>query len=285
MREQSRLVPFLLLLPAGLLFAAFFVWPLVTLTIISFYDYGRMTGMVEVFTLKNYERIFLDEFYLSIVGHTLKLALTTAVLTVLVGYPVALYLTVARPRARAAVIFFILSPLMISVIVRSFGWVMIVGPKGLLESTFSAIGLPGGNLLHTETAVLLGLVNVLLPFVVLSIATALQGIDPAVPLAASSLGASPMRNFVSVTLPLSLPGILSGVLIAFSLASSTFVTPAVLGGPQFKVLSTMLFQQAVGLQNWPFGAALAITLVLVVFLAVTLQFRFVERGRYKAVFQ
>ncbi|MDB5512189.1 MAG: transporter permease [Enterovirga sp.] len=285
MRDRRHLVPYLLLLPPALLFAVFFIWPLITLTVISFYDYSRMTGMVEVFTLKNYQRILLDEFYLAIVGHTLQLAATTAVLTVVIGYPVALYLTVARPRARAAVIFFILSPLMISVIVRSFGWVMIVGPKGLLETLLSAVGLPGGNILHTEAAVLLGLVNVLLPFVVLSIATALQAIDPAVPLAASSLGASPWRNFLSVTLPLSLPGVLSGVLIAFSLASSTFVTPAVLGGSQFKVLSTMLFQQAVVLQNWPFGAALAITLVLIVLMAVTLQFRLVERGRYKAVFQ
>jgi putative spermidine/putrescine transport system permease protein len=121
--------------------------------------------------------------------------------------------------------------------------------------------------------------------VVLSMCSSLQAVVLSIPLAASSLGASPFRSFMSVTLPLSLPGVASGVLIAFSLSVSTFVTPAVLGGPQFKVLSTTLFQQAVVLQNWPFGAALAVTLVFIVLLAVTLQFRLVEQGRYKAAFR
>jgi putative spermidine/putrescine transport system permease protein len=285
MHLSRSLHPYLLLLGPGLVFAGFFVWPLFTLTVVSFYDYSRMTGIVEEFTTKNYARILFDEYYRGIVFQTFRLGMITAAVTVVIGYPVALYLTVAKPRARALVLLFVLSPLLISVIVRSFGWVMIVGPRGLLENLLSFAGISGGNLLHTEFAVILGLVNVLLPFVVLSIATSLQAVDPAIPLAASSLGASPFRSFMSVTLPLSLPGVASGVLIAFSLSVSTFVTPAVLGGPQFKVLSTTLFQQAVVLQNWPFGAALAVTLVFIVLLAVTLQFRLVEQGRYKAAFR
>uniref|UniRef100_A0A9E7ZS55 ABC transporter permease n=1 Tax=Bosea sp. NBC_00436 TaxID=2969620 RepID=A0A9E7ZS55_9HYPH len=282
---SRSLQPYLLLTIPALLFGVFFVWPLITLVVTSFYDYSRLTGMVETFTTRNYQRILFDSYYLDIVLQTVRLGLVTAFVTTVVAYPVALYLTVAGPRARAFVLLFVLSPLMISVIVRSFGWVMIIGPQGLIENLLSLVGLPGGNLLHTEFAVVLGLVNVLLPFVVLSIATSLQTIDPAVPLAASSLGASPWRSFISVVLPLSLPGVLAGVLIAFSLSASTFVTPAVLGGPQFKVLSTTLYQQAVVLQNWPFGAALAVTLVLIVLLAVTLQFRLAERGRYKGAFQ
>ena len=278
-------VPYLLVLPASIVFAVFFITPLVTLTINSFYDYGRLTGIVHVFTLKNYQRIWLDGFYLDVIGRTLRLASITAVVTIIAGYPVALYLTIASARVRAVVVFLVLSPLLISVIVRTFGWVMIIGPNGLLDAILSVFGIKEVHFLHTEAAVVVGLVNVLLPFVVLAVVTALQAIDPAVPFAASSLGASPWRVFFNVTLPLSLPGLLAGLLIVFSLSSSTFVTPAVLGGSQYKVLSTIMYQQALILQNWPFAAAVAITLVLIVLVAVTLQTQIIERGRFRAVFQ
>jgi len=279
MHSKRSLQPYVLLLVPGVLFVAFFVLPLITLLLNSFYSYSRMSGIVEEFSLGNYRRIIFDEYYLSIVLNTIRLGAVTALVAILVGYPVALYITAATPRMRAIVILSILSPLMISVIVRSFGWVLILGPRGLIESVLSLGGISGGNFMHTDAAVVVGLVNVLLPFVVLSVATSLQSIDAAIPLAASSLGASPWRNFRHVVLPLSLPGVYSGILIAFSLASSTFVTPAVLGGAQFKVLSTTLFQQAIVLHNWPFSAALAITLVLIVLLATGLQLKIADRGR------
>ena len=122
-----------------------------------------------------------------------------------------------------------------------------------------------------------GLVNVLLPFLVLAVATSLQAIDPAVPRAAASLGAGPWRVFRLVVFPLSLPGVIAGLLIVFSLASSSFVTPALLGGADFKVMSTMIYQQALILQNWPLAAAFAVVLVLVVFLVLFAQTR-VDRG-------
>jgi putative spermidine/putrescine transport system permease protein len=285
MSARRASVPYLLVLPATVVFVVFFIAPLVTLTINSFYDYGRLTGIVHVFTLKNYQRIWLDSFYLEIVGRTLRLASVTAVITILVGYPVALYLTLASARVRGIIIFLVLSPLLVSVLVRTFGWVMIIGPNGLLQSLLVPLGVDGVHFLHTEAAVIIGLVNVLMPFVVLAVVTALQAIDPAVPLAAASLGASPWRVFFKVTLPLSLPGLLAGMLIVFSLASSSFVTPAVLGGSQFKVLSTIMYQQALILQNWPFAAAVAITLVLIVLVVVTLQTNLAERGRFRAIFQ
>jgi putative spermidine/putrescine transport system permease protein len=286
MSVRRASVPYLLVLPATVVFAVFFIAPLVTLTINSFYDYGRLTGIVHVFTLKNYQRIWLDSFYLEVVGRTLRLASVTAVITILVGYPVALYLTLASARVRGIIIFLVLSPLLISVIVRTFGWVMIIGPNGLLQSLLGLLGVDGVHFLHTEAAVVVGLVNVLMPFVVLAVVTALQAIDPAVPFAAASLGAGPWQVFFRVILPLSLPGLLAGMLIVFSLASSTFVTPAVLGGSQFKVLSTIMYQQALILQNWPFAAAVAITLVLIVLVTVTLQTSLAERGRFgRAMFQ
>lgn len=278
-------VPYILLVPAFTVFLLFFILPFLTLILNSFYDYSRLAGIQKTFTLKNYMTVWLDPYYLRIVGRTLRLAALTALVTVLIGYPVALYLGMATARARALIIFFVLSPLMVSVVIRTFGWLIILGPNGLVDNVIQSFGLPSASFLHTEFAVVLGLANVLLPFVVLSIATALQAIDPAVPLAAASLGARPSRVFLSVILPLSLPGVLAGLLIVFSLASSSFVTPAILGGAQFRVLSTVMYQQALVLQNWPFAASIAVALVLIVLIVLTLQTRIIERGRYKVVFQ
>jgi putative spermidine/putrescine transport system permease protein len=277
-------LPVLLLLPALALFVLFFLVPLGVLVVNSFHDYSRLTGIIPEFTLKNYARILGDSFYIEIAFRTLRLAFVTSIVTLLIGYPIALYLTVATPRQRAWIILLVLSPLLVSVIVRTFGWLILLGSNGLVDNAMQAIGLPGVTLLHTEAAVVAGLANVLLPFLVLSVATSLQAIDPAVPLAAASLGASPWRAFRAVTVPLSLPGVLSGMLIVFSLASSSFVTPALLGGSNYKVLSTMVYQQAMVLQNWPLAAAFAVALVLIVFIVLTLQRRLLEGGKYGVVF-
>lgn len=277
-------VPLVLLLPATVLFVVFFIFPLTVLAINSFHDYSRLTGIIPEFTVKNYVRIFGDSFYLEIAGRTLRLAFFTAVATLAIGYPIALYLTIASARQRAWIILFILSPLLVSVIVRTFGWLILLGSNGLIDTALRSIGLPGGAILHSETAVVAGLANVLLPFLVLAVATSLQAIDPAVPLAAASLGASPWRAFRTVTVPLSLPGVVSGVLIVFSLAASSFVTPSLLGGSNYKVLSVMVYQQALVLQNWPFAAALAIALVMLVFLVLLAQRRAIEGGKYRIVF-
>jgi putative spermidine/putrescine transport system permease protein len=237
-----------------------------------------MTGIVPVMSAGNYVRALTDEFYVAIVLRTLRLGVLTSVVTLLVGYPVALTLTVVSDRLRAWIILLVLSPLLVSVIVRSFGWLIVFGQNGLIDTALKSFGIEGGVILHTEAAVVIGLSNVLLPFLVLSVATSLQAIDPAVPLAAASLGANPWRVFRKVILPLSLPGILSGLLIVFSLSSSSFVTPALLGGSEYKVLSIVVYQQALVLQNWPFGAALSIVLVVLVLLVLVAQNLLAQRS-------
>ena len=277
-------LPLVLLLPATVLFVVFFLFPLGVLVANSFHDYSRLAGIIPEFTLKNYVRILSDSYYLEIALRTMRLAFMTSIVTLLIGYPIALYLTVATPRQRAWIILFVLSPLLVSVIVRTFGWLILLGSNGLVDTMFQSAGLGSVTLLHTEAAVVAGLANVLLPFLVLSVATSLQAIDPAVPLAAASLGATPWRSFRAVTVPLSLPGVLSGLLIVFSLASSSFVTPALLGGSNYKVLSTMVYQQAMVMQNWPFAAAFAVTLVLIVYVVLAIQRRVLEGGKYGIVF-
>ncbi|MCO5089587.1 ABC transporter permease [Bosea sp. (in: a-proteobacteria)] len=277
-------VVLLLLLPATLLFFMFFIVPLCMLVLNSFYGYSRLSGIVPVLSLDNYVAIFTDSYNISIIGRTLRLGLLTSVLTLLLGYPVALYLSIAPSYLRGFIILMVLSPLLVSVVVRTFGWLIILGPNGLIDTAFSALGIPIPPILHTEAAVVIGLANVLLPFLVLSVATSLQAIDPAVPLAASSLGANAWRVFWHVTLPLTLPGIMSGLLIVFSLASSSFVTPSLLGGSNYSVLSTTIYEQAMVMQNWPSAASFAVALVLIVFLVLLVQSRFVEGGKFKVVF-
>lgn len=276
--------PAALLVPATLLFVFFFVWPLAALAVNSFYDYSRLTGIIEELTTKNYERIVTDSFYLFALLRTLKLALMTSIAVAVIGYPVAFYLSITTPRQRAWITLCILSPLLVSVIVRTFGWLVILGPNGLTDTLLAVFGLGPVKILHTEAAVVLGLANVLLPFFVLSVATRLQATDPAIPLAAASLGASPLMVIVKVIVPLSLPGVLAGLLIVFSLASSSFVTPALLGGSDYKVLSTLIYQQALVFQNWPLSAALAVVLVGVVLAILFIQSRALEHGKYKVVF-
>jgi putative spermidine/putrescine transport system permease protein len=274
----------LLLVPAGVFFIVFFVAPMVSLLITSFYDYSRLGGVIPTFTLKNYAALFSDLYSIQVIIRTLELAFSTAVITLLIGYPVALYLTLCSERQRAIVIMAILSPLLVSVVVRTFGWVIILGHDGLLDHAFKSIGWSLPPLLHTQTAVIIGLANVLLPFVVLSVTTSLQAIDRSVTLAAASLGANFWRGFWHVTLPLSLPGVASGFLISFSLASSSFVTPSLLGGGSFEVISTKLYTQAMVMQNWPSAASYAAALVMIVLLVLVVQSRLVENGKFKVVF-
>ena len=275
---------YLLLLPGLVLFLLFFIFPMAVLFENSFHDFSRMSGIIPGLTFKNYIKILGDSYYLEICLRTIKLALMTSVTTLLIGYPVALYLVSASARKRAWIILFILSPLLVSVIVRTFGWLILLGSNGLLDNVGQAFGFQLGSMLHTQTAVIVGLANVLLPFMVLSITTSLQTIDPSVVKAATSLGANPWRVFTKVIFPLSLPGVFSGILIVFSLASSSFVTPALLGGSNFKVLSSVIYEQAMVLQNWPFAASFAVTLMVIVLGILALQRRAIEGGKYKVVF-
>ncbi len=272
-------IPLLLAAPAAVLYILLFIIPFGNLLLFSFYDYSRLAGIIKTISLKNYERFWLDPYYLEIAFRTFRISVMTTAATLLIGYPVALFMSRTTPRVRGIVTLLILSPLLISVVVRSFGWLVILGRNGLIDSVAKAIGFEGANIMYTETAIVIGLVNVFLPYLILSVIASLQSIDPAVPLAASSLGASRTKVFWRIIFPLSLPGVIAGSLIVFCLASSAFVTPAMLGGASVKVLSVLTYQQTMVLQNWPFAAAIAFSLLVVVLAIVALQVKLLGQGR------
>jgi putative spermidine/putrescine transport system permease protein len=194
---RRALAPWLLIGAPLVVFAALFLLPLANLAVLSLMHFDRTTGAIGGFSLDNYGKFLGDPFYLGILWRTFKLAVLVTLSTLVIGYPVAVYLSRANGRRRAYLTLVILAPLLISVVVRSFGWLVILGPNGLVNSALRGLSLIDEplRLLYTETAITLGLVHVFLSFMVLSVATALGRIDPAVLRAAASLGAGPVRTF------------------------------------------------------------------------------------------
>lgn len=287
MRRPERLTPFLLLAAPLAVFLVLFLVPLLNLFALSLLSFDRTTGRLGDVTLGNYVKFLGDPFYLAILWRTLKLGLLTTLATLLLGYPVAYHLRAASGRRRAYLTLLILAPLLISVVVRSFGWLVLLGPNGLVNSFLVWLGVVSDplRLLYTESAIVLGLTHVFLSFMVLSIAAALQRIDPALLRAAQNLGATPRQAFLRVVLPLSLPGVAAGSLIVFTLASSAFITPAMLGGPRVKVMSYLAYQQTLLLSDWPYGSAIAFVLLALTGASVLVYIRLLEHGRFRAVFR
>ncbi|MBI2527352.1 MAG: ABC transporter permease [Candidatus Rokubacteria bacterium] len=273
--------------PALFLFLALLVSPMLNLLAQSFLEFRPNVGIIPRLTVANYTTFLTDPFYLGVLARTLRLAVIVAVVCVAVGYPVAYQLARTEGRRRAYLTLVVASPLLISVIVRTFGWLVILGPNGLINALLQWLHLidEPQRLLFTEGAVVVGLVHVFLPFMILSITASLERIDPSLERAARNLGASPRRAFWRITLPLSLPGVLAGTVIVFALSTSAFVTPAILGGSQIKVMSALIYQQNLLLLNWPFGGAMSV-IILLITSGVTLGYtRLLEGGRYRVVFQ
>jgi putative spermidine/putrescine transport system permease protein len=287
-RWRALLAPWLLVGPVFLLFAVFFAVPMLILFASSFERVDTATfQLIERFTLFNYRRFLFDAYYLGVLLTTLKISGLVTLVALVTAYPVAAYLVRARPRERALLMLLIVSPLLVSLVIRSFGWVIVLGPQGLVNVTLRSLGLIQAplKLIYTETAVVVGLAHVFYPFMVLAIYSALQNIDPAVLRAARNLGASPARAFWTVTLPLSVPGIVAGSLIVFALSVSSFVTPTLLGGPWVKVVAYLAWEQNLVVLDWAFAAAIAVILLLVTVLIMVAYNRLVERSWFAGVFQ
>jgi putative spermidine/putrescine transport system permease protein len=279
--------PWMLLAVPVAVFVALFLLPLLNLFALSFVKFDRATGSLGGLTIENYRKFLGDGFYLGILARTLRLAALTTLTTLALGYPVALHLTRCRGRQRAYLTMLVLAPLLVSVVVRSFGWLVILGPNGLVNWVIVRLGLVTDplRLLYTETAIVVGLAHVFLSFMVLSIATALDRIDSIMVRAAQSLGAPPRQVFFRVILPLSLPGVVAGSLIVFTLGTSAFITPALLGGPRVKVMSYLAYQQTLLLSDWPYGGAIAFILLAVTAASVITYLRALESGRFKVIFR
>jgi putative spermidine/putrescine transport system permease protein len=231
-------------------------------------------------TLHHYARFFSDGFYLGVLWDTLLLGVIVTAICLLLGYPLAYHLALTRSRWKPLLIVFILSPLLVGIVIRCYGWMIILADRGLINATLMERGwltkpLP---LMYNRFGIAVGLVHVFLPFMVLSLTGVLKRIDPALIEASKTLGASPRRAFVEVTLPLSLPGILAGSLLVFSLAISSFVVPILLGGFKVQVLPMIVYEQILSVFDWPFGAANAFVLLVISVALIGLYIKVTERA-------
>lgn len=257
-----------LALPLLAFFVLFFVAPLVLLFLVSLYTSPEMTA----FGLDQYVRFLGDPFSLRVLGATLWLGVKVTLLCLLLGYPLA-WLHVRSPRwAQGLLMLVIVLPLLTSVVVRTFAWIVILGRQGIVNSTLLSLGLADTplRLLYTEAGVVVALAQVQMPLMVLPLITALSRIDPNLQDASSALGAGAWRTFLTVTLPLSLPGIIAGCLLTFAAAITAFITQTLVGGGQMLFMPMYLYQQSSTLNNWPFAAAISIIFLIAVLSAVTL---------------
>jgi putative spermidine/putrescine transport system permease protein len=262
--------------PLVLLLGLFFVLPLTLLLAQSLRPLVVGQPTPPGLTLGNYTRFLGDSFYLGTLRATLVLGGGVTGLAVLLAYPVAYGLARGRGRGRTLLRLCVVAPLLVSVVIRTYGWIVLLAQNGVVNQILLALRLVEEpvRFMFTHAGVTIGLVHFALPVAILSLVGVIEAIDPALEEAARGLGASPLRAFLRVTLPLSLPGAAAGSMLVFALTVAAFVTPALMGGPSLIVLSTLIYQQMTVTLEWGFGAATA-TILLVV---TTLLFLVYQRG-------
>lgn len=258
-----------LALPLAIFFLAFFIAPLLLLVSTSFETERQMTG---VLGLTQYAAFFGDSLNLDVLIDTLLVGLKATLLCLVFGYPLAWLCTKVSARLQAVLIFLVVLPIVTSVVVRTFAWIVILGRRGIVNDTILALGLSSQplRLLFAEPGVVIVLAQVQMPLMVLPLLTTLQRLDPNLEAASAALGAGAWRTFLKVTLPLSMPGIIAGFILTYTACVTAFVTQSLIGGSRLLYMPMMIFQQAMDLQNWPFAAAISVIFMISVLLIVGL---------------
>ena len=263
--DNNKISSWWLLVPTSFLYIVTFFIPLITLLVMSF---SRFESSVTTlgFYLDNYEKILTDGITLKIFFQTVELSLMITLFCLLLGYPVAMLMRRVGPKARLWILLLVVSPLLTSIIVRNVAWVLILGRSGMINDLLISWGLISKPLplMYNTFGVVLAVVHVYLSFMVLPLFAALSSINNSLEEAAASLGAKPLSIFLSVTLPLSLPGIMAGCTLVFILSMGVYLTPVIMGG-NFVVTLPMLIEDAVrNRYNWPEASAMALLLLIAI---------------------
>lgn len=247
-----------------ILFAVIYAVPILQVFRGSLDHFDPITGSIPALQPGWYVKFLTDGFYLGVLWRTVRLSLMITAICAVAGYPVAYFLVRSASRLRPVLIIVLLVPLVTSPVVVAYGWLVLLGSKGLINQILIGLGITDEpiKMIYTAFTLVLGLVHVLAAFMVLAVAASLQSVDWSLVLAARSLGASGWRAFWGVVLPLSLPGVATGALVVFSLSMSAYAVPALIAGPQVKVMSELIYEQGMALLNWPFGAAMSVILLV-----------------------
>lgn len=269
----------LLAAPAVAWLAAFMVAPCLLILGYAFFERGTWGGVVYTFTLENFERVF-DPLYARIFLNSARIAVTVTLLAILVAYPAAYAISRAPKSRQPILLFFAVLPFWSNYLIRTYAWIVLLNREGLINNVLRWGGYEGEplSMLYSEGAVIVGLVYNYLPFVILAIYSSLSRLDTSLVEASRDLGAGPVRTFLRVTLPLTLPGVAAGGVFVFVLSIGNFVTPALLGGGRFQMIGNLVYDQFLTANDWPFGAALGMILIAIMIGLLTLQARATNRA-------
>ena len=254
----------LLAAPMTLTLGLVFFVPIGSLVLLSFYAMSSPAVVGDELTLENYRNFLTDPFYLRVVINTFWLAGSVTVCCLAIGYPVSYFLARTQTRWRGLLLFLVVAPLLVSAVVRNIGWFPILSNEGLVNWLLLKSGLISTplSLISNFTGVVIGLVHALLPFMILTLTTVVQRIEPELEEAAASLGSGPLQRFTQVLLPLSLPGIVGGSLLVFTMAIAAYTTPVIMGGNRTMVMATFIGQQFRTVLDYAVGATSAAILML-----------------------
>ena len=277
---NPRTLPGLLLAsPLLLVLLLVFAAPVLLMVPLSLHEYVAGTGISANWTLANYTSIVTDEYYREVVLRTLVLGFGVTAICLVLGYPLAYYIASAGPAMRLALTMLVIFPMLLNLVVRSFGWIALLANRGLVNNLLVDLGLIERpiRMMFNLFGLLVGMSHIFLPFMVLMLVPAIQAIPKDVQAAAYTLSASRPRVFWSITLPMSAPGILSGSILVFVLSISALVTPRMLGGPTYKVMATLIYDDFLQTLDWPAGAAMSFALTAMTLLVIGLSSRVLKR--------
>jgi ABC-type spermidine/putrescine transport system permease subunit I len=251
-----------LLFPLLLFLTGFYLYPVTKILMLSIYDKG--------FTLEHFTRIFTVPLYFKVLLKTVKVSIIVTVTCVILGYPVAYLFYEVKERTRNFLLIIVLIPFWVSVLVRTYGWMVLLGRTGLFNSILLKLGIISSplKLLYNETAVYMGMTQIMLPFMILPIYSVMSKIDKNLLKAGEILGAHPATVFGKIFLPLSMPGIMTGGILVFLLSLGFFITPALLGGFKDIMIAMLIAEQVEILLNWSLAAVLSLMLLAATFVAL-----------------
>lgn len=270
-----------LLMPATGLVLLFMALPLLYLLRYSFNKFVPGEFMVQGFSLENFQAFFADDYYRDGMWTTLTMAASVTALCVLLGLPIANWISRQSGTLKTILLMAVILPLFISNAVRAAGWMVAFGQTGVLNFALVRLGLISEPLqiMQTPVAVFIGITAVNLPYVVLTLQSVFEGLDENIDYAAASLGATPFQSFMLVRLPQIMPGVLAASVLSFILSMNAYATPVLLGGPSFRMMAPMIVSEILNKANWPLGAALAFILLSAT-VSISIIFGIFIRRRY-----
>lgn len=245
--------------------ALMLVLPMGLIAMYSFMEQGNSIISFS-FTLEHYVKFFTDKDFLLILWRSILIAVKTTVICLLLGYPAAYFIARSNEKMQNILILCVTIPMWINMLVRTYAWIGLLSEGGLIQRLLSLIGLGNTELLYTEGAVLLGMVDNFLPFMILQVQTSLSKMDHSLLEASADLGASPAQTFCRVTFPLSIPGVINGITLVFLPAVSSFFIPKLLGGGQYFLIGNMIENQFITVGEWNFGSAVSMIMAVIMML-------------------